>query len=123
MSDTTQSVTFYSKTETVCPVCGESFRREEMMTGRGRLNAGELTEELRRLYIPSEKYGEVNPLIYYILVCPSCYFAASQFDFSELKESFAKKLLDSADDRIESVSELFPSADFNSPRGLVEGIA
>lgn len=94
-----------------------------MMTGRGRLNAGELTEELRRLYIPSEKYGEVNPLIYYILVCPSCYFAASQLDFSELKESFAKKLLDSSDDRIESVSELFPSADFNSPRGLVEGIA
>ena len=39
-----------------------------MMTGSGRLNAGELTEELRRLYIPSKKYGEVNPLIYYIVV-------------------------------------------------------
>ena len=31
------------------------FHKEEMMTGGGRLNAGDLTTELRRLYIPSKK--------------------------------------------------------------------
>ncbi len=41
------SMTFFSKEEIKCPVCGAAFYREEMRTGRGRLIAGELTEELR----------------------------------------------------------------------------
>ncbi len=122
MSDNKQSVTFFAKTDTICPVCGASFNKEEMRTGSGRLNAGELTEELRRLYIPSKKFGEINPLIYYIIVCPSCYFAASQSDFTEIREQHAKLLKDGAEDRLASIGEIFPQTDFRSPRTLVEGI-
>ena len=54
---------FFSKKPISCPVCGSSFHREEMLTGSGRLIAGNLTEELRRLYEVNKKFGEVNPLV------------------------------------------------------------
>ena len=57
------SITFFSKNSITCPVCNNEFRREDMRTGRGRLIAGSLTKELRRLYEPTEKYGEVNNLV------------------------------------------------------------
>jgi len=122
MSENRQTVTFFAKTETTCPVCGEKFNKEEMMTGSGRLNAGELTEELRRLYIPSKKYGEVNPLIYYIVVCPACLFASSPGDFTEIKEQHAKLLKSKAEERLISLGEVFPQVDFKSPRTLIEGV-
>ena len=53
----------------------EQFLREELLSGSGRLLAGELTDELRRTYIPSQKYGAVYPLIYSIGVCPQCFLA------------------------------------------------
>ncbi|MGL4387941.1 MAG: DUF2225 domain-containing protein [Brevinema sp.] len=78
----TPRTTFFSKNEITCPVCSAIFKKEELQTGRGRLNAGNLTEELHRLYIPTQKYGLINPLIYPILVCPECYFAGFQTDFA-----------------------------------------
>lgn len=79
-------VTYFSKDEIVCPVCQTHFRREEMRMGGGRLSAGELTDELRRTYVPTAKYGKVVPLIYPITVCPNCLYSADDFDFLSLPQ-------------------------------------
>lgn len=123
MEEKKLSSTFVSKTETECPVCGSRFRKEEMMTGGGRLNAGELTNELRRLYIPSKKYGEMNPLIYYITVCPNCFYAANNSDFSEINENVIEKLKLDIEERETELLKLIPGLDFTASRTLKEGIA
>ncbi|WP_020612398.1 DUF2225 domain-containing protein [Sediminispirochaeta bajacaliforniensis] len=117
------TLTFFSKDEIECPVCGATFYREELRTGRGRLIAGELTDELRRLYEPSQKYGEVYPLIYTITVCPVCFYAAFAADFPTVEESVAAKLRDQQDQRHRLVDSLFPSLDFRGRRTLAEGTA
>ena len=49
------SVSFYSKQKVHCPFCKKEFSREEMLSGGGRMQAGELTDELRRIFEPSKK--------------------------------------------------------------------
>ena len=124
MSDETnkQTTTFMAKTETQCPVCGAKFKKEELMTGGGRLNAGNLTVELRRLYIPSKKYGEVNPLIYYMMTCPECLYSASPSDFSELKPQYITILKANTNDRISAVKNVFTDIDFSGKRDLLAGV-
>ena len=85
-----QKLTFFEKKQTVCPVCDAKFYREELLSGGGRLIAGELTEELRRRYEPSKKFGEVHPLVYPVTVCPTCYFAAYPQDFGKLPDNGRK---------------------------------
>jgi uncharacterized protein len=118
-----QRVTFFQRKQTDCPVCEAKFYREDLISGGGRLLAGQLTNELRRLYEPSKKYGEVSPLIYPVTVCPVCYFAAFGPDFSHLPEQRKKEAEVNADERRESVSRIFPELDFTSPRTLKEGVA
>ena len=79
-------ISFFAKNKTVCPSCNAEFYREDVRTGRGRLIAGDLANDLRRLYEPSKKYGEVQPLIYTITVCPVCFYAAFPSDFESLPE-------------------------------------
>lgn len=117
------SITFYEKTETKCPICGYAFHRETLRTGGGRLNSDRLSDELRRFYKPTEKYGEIHPLIYYVMVCPHCYFAAFEKDFSEIKNKERPELKDSEADRKAAVSLIFPDVNFESERTLKEGIA
>jgi uncharacterized protein (DUF2225 family) len=117
------SLSFFSKKPIECPVCGASFHKEELKTGRGRLIAGDLTIELRREYEPSKKYGAVYPLIYPVMVCPSCYFAAFPRDFSSITEEIAEKLEDSSDERVSSIRKIFEELDFEEPRTLQEGVA
>ena len=76
------TITFYSKEQIECPVCNAKFRREELHSGGGRLIAGNLTDELRRLYEPSAKYGVVYPVIYNMTVCPKCLYSSFPQDFS-----------------------------------------
>jgi uncharacterized protein len=116
-------LTFFSKTPVVCPVCETSFHREELRTGRGRLNAGELTEELRRTYVPSQKFGEVFPLVYAVTVCPSCYYAAYPADFLEIPPETVQGLKAEEQRRIADAQLLFDALDFTAPRGLQEGCA
>jgi uncharacterized protein len=118
-----QKVTFFEKKQSVCPVCDAKFFREDLLSGGGRLIAGDLTKELRRQYEPSKKFGAIHPLIYPVTVCPMCYFAALPVDFSTLPEANLKKAEVNSDERRESVSLLFPSLDFSGPRTLREGIA
>ncbi len=123
MEKTARSISFYSKTQIDCPVCGKKFKREELHSGRGRLNAGDLTDELHRLYLPSEKYGEIFPLIYNILVCPQCFFAAFPSDFRIIDKPTATKLFEITESRMSSVNALFSHLDFNQFRTLNEGTA
>jgi len=116
-------LTFFSKTPISCPVCDSTFYREELRTGRGRLNAGDLTAELRRTYVPSQKFGEVFPLVYPVTVCPACYYGALHSDFMEIPADAASRVRDEEQRRIADARLLFDSLDFTAPRGLAEGCA
>jgi uncharacterized protein len=118
-----QKVTFFEKKQSACPVCDAKFFREDLLSGGGRLIAGNLTPELRRLYEPSKKYGEIHPLIYPVTVCPVCYFAAFPQDFVTVPTASLKKAEVNASDRQESAALIFPTLDFTSPRTLHEGVA
>jgi len=116
-------VTFFAKTETVCPVCEGKFYKEELLTGRGRLIAGDLTDELRRNYEPSQKYGEVFPLNYTMVVCPDCLTSLFSADYDQIPPQALAALQDRAEQRVSSVEALFRDLDFRSPRTLKEGAA
>ncbi|RPJ07685.1 MAG: DUF2225 domain-containing protein, partial [Spirochaetaceae bacterium] len=90
--DKIKKITFFQNQKIQCPICGDTFYREELLTGGGRLIAGKLTDELRRLYEPSVKFGEINPLVYPITVCPSCYYAVFADDFLLKEKDIADKL-------------------------------
>jgi uncharacterized protein (DUF2225 family) len=112
-----------SKEKYVCPVCQTAFRREELRSGSGRLIAGELTDELRRLYLPSAKYGEVYPLAYAAIVCPECWFASMDKDFSSFPKAAKNQVLADEDKRMADVRRIFPQVDFYKPRNLISGAA
>ncbi len=116
-------LTFFSKKPVHCPVCETSFFREEMRTGRGRLIAGSVTQELRRTYEPSQKYGEVFPSIYTIMVCPNCYYAAFPADFLNVPEDVAQRLKQDMTNRFETIRPVFDRIEFAEPRTIREGIA
>ena len=117
-------VTFFSKKNIKCPSCYTEIQREEMQTGRGRINAGELTQELRRLYIPTQKYGIVNPLLYPIVVCPSCYFAGMVSDFSKISEEMIEGIKEGEDNRHKIIQNFFGGdLDFTDYRSDITGLA
>jgi uncharacterized protein (DUF2225 family) len=116
-------ISFIAKKEYNCPVCGEFFRKEELLTGGGRLIAGTLTEELHRLYEPSLKYGDVFPLVYQMIVCPVCWFASMETDFSLLPDSRASDAYGDREKRKADTLLIFPHADFTQMRTLMEGAA
>jgi uncharacterized protein (DUF2225 family) len=116
-------ISFRQKNPTVCPVCGAEFYREEMLTGRGRLIAGKLTDELRRLYEKSPKYGIIYPLAYVLNVCPKCLYTAFPKDFSHLEPDELQRLKGSTVKRIRNLYTLFPGVDFNKDRNLFLGAA
>jgi uncharacterized protein (DUF2225 family) len=114
-------VSFLSKREYECPACGAKFRKEELLSGGGRLIAGPMTGELHRIYEPSLKYGEIFPLIYQAMVCPECWFAAMDQDFEELNGEGIDAVRGDQENRFKDAQRLHPSLDFSSPRGLAEG--
>ena len=120
-SDKEKKVTFVSKEPIVCPVCETSFNREELFSGR--VNAGDLTDELHRTYIPMHNYGEVFPLVYELTVCPSCWYSAYKPDFLGIPNKAIEALRDGTAARVETTQRVFAGADFSSPRGLLEGAA
>jgi uncharacterized protein (DUF2225 family) len=118
-----KKTTFFSKKPILCPVCETSFFKEDLLSGGGRLIAGDLTEELHRTYEPSKKYGELYPLVYVVLVCPSCLYAAYPQDFLEITEEFLEALREQTDRRVQSASLVFKDLDFTNYRDLKEGAA
>ncbi len=122
MIEQKNKISFYAKNATDCPVCQESFRKEELLSGGGRMNAGNLTDELHRLYIPTKKYGDVYPLIYPVTVCPACLYSAYSSDFDKIDAAAVKTLLEKKTDRIKEAKLLFPHYNYFDNRGIQEGI-
>lgn len=116
-----RKVTFAAKEQITCPVCEASFRREELFSGR--VNAGDLTDELHRTYIPMHQWGEVEPLVYDLTVCPSCWYAAWKPDFGGPGPKQRQALSDGTASRVEAVQIILQPVDFGSPRSLAEGAA
>ncbi|PIE98475.1 MAG: hypothetical protein CR988_02970 [Treponema sp.] len=117
------SITYYGKEQFDCPVCKTKFKKEELHQGGGRLIAGEITDELHRLYQPSAKYGEVFPLIYQVVVCPKCLYATFPYDFRVPSSEVIEELFETMHSRHESVKNLFHNLDFTVLRSLKEGAA
>jgi uncharacterized protein (DUF2225 family) len=118
-----KKLTFFSKSKLDCPLCGAPFYREELLTGGGRMIAGNLTQDLRRLYEPSKKFGEIFPLVYTITVCPRCRYAAFPQDFFSPPDEGRLSLEEEAERREKSIETLFGPLDFGEPRTLKEGAA
>ena len=116
-------ITFQSKEEYSCPLCNTVFNREELLSGSGRLIAGILTDELHRLYEPSARYGEIFPLIYYPTVCPKCWFASIDKDFSDFPKSAIAMAKKDQDNRIAETRLIFPDIDFTKSRDIFSGTA
>ncbi len=123
MAEGKAKITFFSKKPISCPVCRTKFHRENLLTGGGRMIAGELTEDLHRQYETSQKYGDVYPLIYPVTVCPTCYYAAYEKDFSKIEGPVSSRLEGKTSERQKSVEKIFPELDFTDYRGLQEGAA
>ncbi|MDR3343206.1 MAG: DUF2225 domain-containing protein [Treponema sp.] len=121
--DREAKISFISKDEITCPVCETVFHREELHSGSGRLIAGDITEELQRLYEPSVKYGNIYPLAYQATVCPECWYASMDKDFLLVPEMVRGAVIEDREKRIADTELIFPSIDFHEPRGLVSGAA
>lgn len=120
-----EEVTYFSEKKQIeCPVCGSKFKPEIMREGRGRLSAGELTNELRRTYIPTAKFGKVNPLLYPIYVCPSCLYAAEPADYMRPPDPVIEKLREYRSVRAKYLISLFGRVpDFAEKRDLISGVS
>ncbi|MGL4986940.1 MAG: DUF2225 domain-containing protein [Treponemataceae bacterium] len=116
-------ISYYSKQKVSCPICQEKISREELLTGSGRLIAGNLTPELRRLYEPSKKSGVVYPLIYGIGICPSCYLSLIWHDYECIAPKDLEKVRAKSQERFKSVQRIFPHFDLSRNRTLFDGAA
>jgi uncharacterized protein (DUF2225 family) len=115
--------TFQSKKDYECPVCNTIFKKEELLSGGGRLIAGALTDELHRLYEPSAKYGVIFPLVYQSIVCPECWFSSTENDFPLLPRDKIEKVKECMTQRLNDTRLIFPFVDFHENRTLMEGAA
>jgi uncharacterized protein (DUF2225 family) len=118
-----KKISFRQKSATICPICRCEFYREEMFTGSGRLIAENLTDELRRLYKASSKYGIVYPLAYTLTVCPNCLYTSYPKDFNDVTQEEIVKLQDLRQARQDAQAKFFDQLDFNDDRNLTLGAA
>lgn len=123
MKENKNKTTFYLKNVITCPICYTKFKREELLTGRGRLIAGNITQELRRLYEPSKIYGKVNPLLYPVTVCPACFYSVFHEDFMKIKSEGIEKAKANIQKRKSTIQRIFNNLDFNQERKTEHGAA
>jgi uncharacterized protein (DUF2225 family) len=116
-------LSFRQKNPSVCPVCTFEFHREELLSGGGRLIAGKLTDELKRNYDVSKKFGKVYPLAYVLTVCPSCFYSAFPKDFESLEPAELDKIRELTTARKNVIKKFFGDLDFNGNRDLKTGAA
>lgn len=118
-----KSISYRAKDATHCPVCGHEYFREQLHSGGGRLIAGKLTAELRRLYEVSKKFGRVYPLAYPILTCPQCLYSSFQNDFEKVDPDEVQDLKKATVTRRTGIEKILGPLDFNEDRQLVLGAA
>ncbi|MBO5691375.1 MAG: DUF2225 domain-containing protein, partial [Spirochaetaceae bacterium] len=117
------AISFYTKEKMTCTVCRKAFPREEMLSGSGRMIAGELTDELHRIFEPSAKYGQIYPLIYSVGACPNCHTALFWNDFKPLSSAEAEEILEGEEARRKKVGTIFPHYNLNRERTVFDGAA
>jgi len=118
------AISYWSKNKCECPVCHKSFEREEMLSGNGRMIAGDLTDELHRIYEPSARFGRIYPLIYAVGACPNCSAALFWEDFGELDDSKSiRNIREDEKHRIQAVNTIFPYYNLTRERSLYDGAA
>ncbi|GMO46899.1 MAG: DUF2225 domain-containing protein [Treponemataceae bacterium] len=118
------SISYYTKDKITCPVCKSTIKREEMLTGGGRMIAGPLTDELRRVYEPSAKYGKIYPSIYGAGACPMCSTAFFWNDFKIVANKAATaQFFKTEIQRKAAVEAVFPHYDLDRNRTLLDGAA
>jgi len=115
--------TFLSKKAIVCPACEKEFRKEDLLTGGGRLIAGDLDEDLRRRYQPSKRYGTIYPLVYPVAVCPHCWYAVYPGDIAAAPRGDLERIRGEEDMRRENVALILDDVDFTRSRTLQDGAA
>lgn len=118
-----RKISFRSKENSVCPVCNEVHQREQMFQGGGRLIAGKLTQELRRLYEKNKKFGRVGPNDYILSVCPKCLYTSFQKDWDSLAVNEVEEIRVSSDQRREFLEKILGPLDFYEDRNIVLGAA
>ena len=119
----TKPISYRVKENTTCRICKYEFQREQLHSGGGRLIAGKLTVELRRLYEISKKYGRVYPQAYAIQTCPSCLFSSFPNDFKMVAPEEAAKIKQQTEDRKKGIQKIVGPIDFHEDRNLVLGAA
>lgn len=107
VDNSAKKVTFREKHTRHCPVCDNEFYHEQILSGGGRLIAGELRRDLRRLYETTKKYGNVYPLIYGIVVCPNCLYASLSEDFDHIDKKKVDDCLADKDAREKYLKDIF----------------
>lgn len=123
MSDSLGSISFFQKNDTVCPICETKFKKEELRVGGGRLIAGPLGNDLRRYYEASKKFGDVYPLIYFVMTCPGCYYSTLSTDFLSPDPKAIDLIRAGEKQRRQAVDLIFSSLDWQNPKSLREGAA
>ena len=118
-----KKISFRHKDASKCPICKTTHFKEDLLSGGGRLIAGDLSKELRRFYKPSSKYGTIYPLAYVVQVCPGCLYAAYPKDFAQLSDDEITKIKFSKDHRFKLIQVLLNKVDFQEDRNLISGIA
>lgn len=123
MQSTERKISFKAKEVTKCPICSCEFHREEMLTGGGRLIAGALSDELRRLYEKNEKFGVIYPIAYLVTVCPKCLYSAYPKDFDTITPSEIEMVKSTTQARAGSINKFFGHLNFELNRDLFLGSA
>lgn len=123
MGSSKKAISYCIKDKTVCKVCEFEFHREQLHSGGGRLIAGKLTPELRRLYEVNKKYGRIYPLAYQLITCPQCLFSSFPNDFGLLDPGEIEALQKQMVERRSGIEKITGPVDFNEDRNLVLGVA
>jgi uncharacterized protein (DUF2225 family) len=118
-----KKVSFREKNATKCPVCAYEFNQEKMLTGGGRLIAGKLTDELRRLYEDNKKVGKIYPLAYLVVVCPRCLYSAYGQDFLTVAPDEIAQIRTASTARIQTLKKFFGDLNFEKDRTLAHAAA
>lgn len=120
-----KKISYFLKEATNCSVCSDQFHKEEMLSGRGRLIARDINNELRRNYDENPKFGKIYPSAYSLSVCPNCWHSAFSKDFNNVLPESVELLRSLSEYRKKVIQEIFaPSVvDFYEPRNLLSGAA
>ncbi len=118
--------TFFSSKPIECPSCENEVYQESILSGKGRLDAGELREDLYRNYNVTEEFGNMYPFLYAVTTCPKCLYTTFSKDFLVIHKRNKKTLFhsDMIHKRKKTLSFLFKKIpDFKQKKDIMSAFA